>query len=282
MKPAAFEYFRPADLAEAVRLLDDLGDDARVLSGGQSLVPMMNLRLATPAYLIDLSGIPGLSGITKADGFVRIGAMTRQRELLAGHPAFECVPMIPRAAACIGHVQTRSRGTIGGSLANADPAAELPLTMVTLDATVVLSSKDGERSIKARAFFLDAMTTATSPNEIVTAVLIPCPARRPAVAFREFARRHGDFALASVALQHCAESGTIGVGVGAVATRPVYCGYLSALLTEGAAERDDIIAMLEQDLADSTLLDDGAASAGYRQSLAVELLLECLSEISRQ
>lgn len=282
MKPAAFEYFRPADLTEAVRLLDELGEEARILSGGQSLVPMMNLRLATPAYLIDLSGIPGLAGIAKDAGFVRIGAMTLQRELLAGHPAFECMPLVPLAAACIGHVQTRSRGTLGGSLANADPAAELPLVMVTLDATVVVSSTGGERRIRARDFFLDTMTTAIEPNEIITGVLIPCPARRPTAAFREFARRHGDFALASVALQRCAESGTISVGIGAVATRPLYCRRLGMLLADNAATREDITAALDEDLSDSALLDDDAGSAGYRKSLAVELLLECLSEISRQ
>ena len=276
MKPAVFEYHRPDTLADALSLLDRLGDDARLLSGGQSLIPMMNLRLATPAHLIDLAAIAELSGISVANGEVRIGAMTRQRELLSGHPALDNVPLLPLAAMNIGHVQTRNRGTVGGSLANADPAAELSLTMVALDATIVVAGRAGERRVSAREFFVDAMTTVLEPDEIIVAAVIPVQDRKPVCRFREIARRHGDFALASVAVQRFPPSGELSVGIGAVATTPRHCRHLGARLSAGPAGRDEIVAAMERDFADVNLLDDGTASADYRKMLAVELLLDCL------
>ncbi len=282
MKPAAFELFRPTELTEALRLLDELGDDARVLSGGQSLIPMMNLRLAAPTYLIDLSRVPSLSGISGEDGVIRIGAMTRQRELLMDQPLLANVPLIHQAASNIGHVQTRSRGTVGGSLANADPAAELGLTMVTLDAIIVAVGIAGERRVRAREFFIEAMTTALASNEIIVAVEIPDRRNKPRSAFRELARRHGDFALASVAVQHCPASNTYSVGVGAVATTPLYCKHLSMLLASGVANPVQLRDALTCDLTDANPLDDTAASGEYRKSIAIALLGECLDELALQ
>lgn len=277
VKPAAFEYFRPVEIAEALRLLEELGDGARVLSGGQSLIPMMNLRLATPAYLIDLSAVASLAEISEVNGTIRIGAMTRQRELLGNNPALKSVPLIREAARNIGHVQTRSRGTVGGSLANADPAAELSLTMVTLDATIVVANVTGERRLKAREFFIDAMTTAIAADEIIIAVEISGPFEMPRVAFREFARRHGDFALASVAVQRCRASNIYSVGIGAVATTPLYCEQLSAMLSAGPTTPNQLRDAFEHDFAGSNLLSDGAEQSDYRKTVAIHLLNECVA-----
>lgn len=199
MKPAAFEYHRPDTVDEALALLAEHGYDAKLLAGGQSLVPAMNFRLAAPAVLIDLNRIPGLDGVAEADGGVRIGAMVRQR-------AAERSPLVASRAALlaetlpyVAHAQIRNRGTIGGSIAHADPAAELPAVMLALDARFHLRGPNGTRVVTAGDFFTGLFGTALEAEEMLVEVEIPTAAPRTGWAFDEVSRRHGDYALAGIA-----------------------------------------------------------------------------------
>lgn len=199
MKPAPFTYHRPTTLAEALELLTAHRDEAKILAGGQSLVPVMNFRLATPERLIDITHVPELRGFDVRDGTVRLGALTRHRELLSEPGLRTAAPLLPLVAPFIGHPQIRAAGTFGGSLSHADPSAELPGAALALDATMVLRSGRGERRVPAREFFLSYFTTALEPDEILTAVEFPAAAAREGAAFHEVAARHGDFALAGAA-----------------------------------------------------------------------------------
>lgn len=199
MKPSAFEYYAPTTLTEALGLLAELGDETRPLAGGQSLVPMMNFRLARPSNLVDLNGVAGLSYLCVENGELRIGAMTRQRELEVSSVVVVGWPLLREATSYIGHVAVRNRGTVGGSLAHAFPSAELPMAMVTLDATFLLHSQRRERTIRAREFFVDYMTTVLEPEELLVEVRVPPSAPRTGWEFQEISQRHGDFALMGVA-----------------------------------------------------------------------------------
>jgi carbon-monoxide dehydrogenase medium subunit len=192
MKPAPFEYVSAASVDEAVEML--AGGEAKVLAGGQSLVPLLNMRLARPALLVDVNRIPGLDSI-EVDGSMRIGALARQADTLASGEAGAAVPLLAAALRHVGHPATRSRGTIGGSLAHADPAAELPAVLVALDGEVVASGPGGERTIRADGFFLGPFTTTLGADELLIAALLPRQETRP-FGFVELSRRHGDFALA--------------------------------------------------------------------------------------
>ena len=199
MKPVPFEYHRPATLAETFDLLDRYGDDGRLLAGGQSLVPALNLRLAAPRAVIDINRIPDLDGIRlTGDGLV-IGALARQDALERSPLVREHAPLIAAALPHVGHSAIRARGTIGGSLALADPAAELPACAVALGATIRVGRRGGSRDIEAAEFFRGVYTTALAPGEIVTEILVPRAAAGWRWGFDELARRHGDFALAGVA-----------------------------------------------------------------------------------
>lgn len=199
MKPAPFEYHRPASLAETFELLDRYGDDGRILAGGQSLVPALNLRLATPRAVIDINRIPDLDAIrVTAEGLV-IGALVRQEALERSPLVREHAPLIAAAVPHVGHAAIRARGTIGGSLALADPAAELPACAVALGATIRTARRGGARAIGADEFFRGIYATALGPGEIVTEILVPRPAPGWRWGFEELARRHGDFALAGLA-----------------------------------------------------------------------------------
>ncbi|WP_129782455.1 FAD binding domain-containing protein [Peristeroidobacter soli] len=200
MKPAAFEYIAPVTVEEALEALGGSGKDARVLGGGQSLVPMMNFRLAQPELLIDLNRISELAGIAiREDGVVRIGAMTRHRTVELSPEIRECLPLLHEAMPYIAHVQIRNRGTIGGSLAHADPAAEWPALCFALDATIVARSSSGSREIPATEFPLGILTTALEPDEIIAEVLFPHQPAGRRYGFQEISRRRGDFALTGVA-----------------------------------------------------------------------------------
>ncbi len=200
MKPAPFEYYAPESREEALALLTEHGGEAKVLAGGQSLVPSMNFRLAQPSILVDLNGVADLFGIhAHADGGLGIGAMTRQRSIERSPLVAARAALVAEAMPDIAHPQIRNRGTIGGSLAHADPAAELPALMVALDAQIRAQSSVGERVIPAREFFLGVFTTALEPEEIVSEVVIPPLPKHTGTAFEEMARRHGDYALAGAA-----------------------------------------------------------------------------------
>jgi len=200
VKPAKFAYHAPSSLDEALSLLQRYGGEARVLAGGQSLIPMMNFRLAAPAALVDLNRLPDLDYIKHENGVVRIGAMTRQRKLEFSPVIAERLPLLRDAIRLIGHLPTRSRGTIGGSLAHADPAAELPMMLQVLEGEVVAHGPGGERVIKAGDLFRSILTTALEPGEILTEVRLPAMAPKAGHGVEEFARRHGDFAIAAVAV----------------------------------------------------------------------------------
>jgi aerobic carbon-monoxide dehydrogenase medium subunit len=199
MKPALFEYFAPLSVSEALRMLGEYQDAARPLAGGQSLVPMMNMRLARPTHLIDLNRITEMNYLKLESGELRIGAMTRQRELERSSLVHTACPLLAEATRYIGHVHIRNRGTVGGSAAHAFPSAELPIAMVALDASFLLRSERHERIVSARSFFVDAMSTVLEPGELLIEIRVPKTAPRTGSAFQEISRRHGDFALAAVA-----------------------------------------------------------------------------------
>jgi aerobic carbon-monoxide dehydrogenase medium subunit len=201
MKPAPFEYFAPVELQEALDLLERYGDEAKILAGGQSLMPLMNLRLARPGVIIDINRLSSLDTITATpEGSLTIGALTRQRALERSKIVREQNPILAAAMPLIGHFQIRNRGTIGGSLVHADPAAELPAVSLLLGAEFLLRSKSAVRVVPAAEFFLSYLATATQPTELLTEIRLPKWSGE-AWAVQEIARRKGDFALVGVALR---------------------------------------------------------------------------------
>lgn len=218
MKPAPFDYLRPESLEEALEALARHGEDARVIAGGQSLVPMLNMRLASAGVLVDVAGLPGMDGIAVADGAVEVGCAVRQAALEAWPGLGERAPLIKAMLPHIGHLQTRNRGTVCGSLCHGDPSSELPLALALLGGEVVLRSRRGERRVPARDFQTGMLSTARRPDEIAVAARFPTAEPETGYAFAEFARRHGDFAIVALA---CAVRGeTVRLGVAGVADRP--------------------------------------------------------------
>ena len=199
MKPPAFEYHDPVDLSEALNLLAELGDEAKVLAGGQSLVPLLNFRLARPAHLVDLNRIADLAYVRPWNDGIALGAMTRQRTAERDELVRARTPLVRQALAQVGHVHIRNRGTIGGSLAHADPAAELPAVVAALDAELVVRSAVGERVVAPEDFFVSYLTTCVAPTELLAEIRLPALPPRTGTAFLELSRRHGDFALVGVA-----------------------------------------------------------------------------------
>ena len=200
MIPAAFSYHRPATVADAVKLLADLGEDARPLAGGHSLVPMMKLRLATPSHLVDLHGVAGLKGIRRDGNQVTIGAMTTQHELLASEEIANSLPILHEAALLIADPQVRYRGTIGGNVANGDPGNDMPALMMALGATYQLHGPNGAREVAAGEFYQGAYFTALEPGEILTLVTVPVPAAGHGYAYEKLKRKVGDYATAAAAV----------------------------------------------------------------------------------
>jgi CO/xanthine dehydrogenase FAD-binding subunit len=278
LKPAQFDFFRPGTLDEVFELLNRFGDDARLIAGGQSLVPMMNLRMARPAVLIDLVAV-GLSGIRLEETTVRIGAMTRQSDLLTDATVRRHLPLVASAANHIGHFQTRSRGTVGGSLAHADPSAELSLVMVTLGASLRLQSMRGERLVPASEFFVDALTTVISEGEVLTEIIVPVSPGDCKICFREFARRHGDFAIASAAVQLSLSDKSVVAGLGALGRVPHLCRELCAALSAETFDLDGMKRLVAHELAGIEPISDLSGTGEYRRHVAAVLLLECLQEV---
>ena len=262
MKPAPFDYLRPDDEEEALEALAEAGDDARLLAGGQTLMPMLNMRLVEPAVLIDISRLPGRAGIEDDGGFFEVGAAATQAELEALPTLAERAPLLAQALPLLGHVQTRSRGTVCGSIAFADPSAELPLCLATLGGDVVLRSHAGTRTLPAAAFQTGMLSTACREDEMVAAVRFPTAEPGAGYAFTEFARRHGDFAL--VAIATIARANGIRIGVGGVAEQPVVRDW--PLLAGSAL--DDALNALAWSL---DAADDVHASARYRRELVRRL-----------
>jgi CO/xanthine dehydrogenase FAD-binding subunit len=199
MKPPPFEYDAPESVDEALALLAEHGDEAKVLAGGQSLVPLLNFRLARPARLIDVNGLGALAAIRRRDGVLHVGALTRQSMLERSETVAEHWPLLRQALAHVAHAQIRNRGTVGGSIAHADPAAELPVALAALDGSVVVRSVRGERTIPWHELFVTHLTTSLEPDELLVEVTVPAQPEGTRTAFTEFARRHGDFALGGAA-----------------------------------------------------------------------------------
>jgi 2-furoyl-CoA dehydrogenase FAD binding subunit len=220
MKPRPFDYARPDTVEEALALLAEYGDDARILAGGQSLIPMLNLRLIETKVLIDISRIAALDIIRDRGDAIEVGAAVTQNELMAWPQLTQKLPLVAAALPFVGHFQTRNRGTICGSIAHADPSSELPLVLALLGGAVVLrSQKSGERVVAAATFFKDMLTTARQPDELIAAVRFPTVEGK-GIAFSEVARRHGDFAI--LALAAIADGrGAAQLGVAGMAGRPI-------------------------------------------------------------
>lgn len=277
MKPAKFEYHAPANLDEALALAAQYGDDARVIAGGQSLVPMMNIRLARPDHIIDINNIEGLSYIRPTGGRIEIGAMTRHRQIEKSSELARRCPPFPAAARNIGHYALRERGSIGGSLALADPAAEFPLMAMLLDAEIVVRSSEGERVTPAADFFVSVFTTSLEPGEIVTAVRIREIPEGEGWGFRWLARRSGDYAIvnaaATLSLDDAGRISNSAIALGGVGATPVRLTALEQSAV-GASPSGDWSSDIAAEAAASVEPEsDKHASSTYRKEL-IEVLLD--------
>jgi len=250
MKPPSFDYHAPQSAAAALELLGRYGTDARLLAGGQSLVPLLNFRLSAPAVIVDLNRAADLAYIKEENGQVRMGAMTRQRAIEFSPLVKSRLPLLAEATRWVGHLPTRTRGTIGGSLAHSDPAAEYPAVVTALDAELVIRGSAGERVVRAAEFFVGFMTTALQPGEMLVEVRMAAQAPDSGWAFEEFSRRHGDFAIVGIAAM---------VAVGGDrcrSARLAACGASPTAMRLRAAEE-----ILEHGGVDDRYIDDAAGRA---------------------
>lgn len=281
MKPPRFLYLRPDTLDEVLAALAEHGDDAKALAGGQSLVPMLNFRLAYPGVLVDLSRVAELVGVSRSNGTVSFGAMTRQRTAERSEEVRASCPLMSLMLPFVGHLQNRNRGTIGGSIAHADPAAELPALCLALGATFVLRREGGERRVAADGFFEGPFMTGLGREELLTTIELPCVARSD-VAFAEIARRHGDFAMAGVVAARRAGGDANAIrlvvfGVGSTPLRlpqaELLCGSAGQLTRSVASEAADAGA------AEIDPVSDLHADAPTRRALARSLVRRVLGQL---
>ena len=271
MIPASFDYLTPTTLGEAVEALVSHGEDARVIAGGHSLLPMMKLRLARPGVLVDLSKIPDLSGIQQENGQITIGALTTHYEIESSDLLKDKCPLLPQTARVIGDAQVRNRGTIGGSLAHADPAADIPASILALGGELRVRGPDSDRWIQAEDFFLGLMTTALKPDEILTKIRIPVLSDRVGTSYQKVAQKASGFAIVGVAVHLgmdrglCAE---IGVGVTGLGSKPYRARGVEEGLRNRRLEPSVIEAASSQVAQDVDPLEDIHASAEFRAHLA--------------
>ena len=251
MKPPKFDYHAPTTVEQALELLGRYGGDAKVLAGGQSLMPLLNFRLTRPAALVDLNRIPSLAYIREQDGQVRFGAMTRQRTIEFSPVVWERVPLLGEATRWVGHLPIRTRGTIGGSIAHADPAAEYPAVLTALGGEVVARGPKGERVVKAKDLFQTYLATSLTPDEILVEVRMPAMPAGAGYALEEFARRHGDFAI---------------VGIAAVVVKDGARCALARLATAGAGPVPVRLRAAEEILERDGLTDAAIEAASRRAS----------------
>lgn len=281
MKPPPFEYVPATSLDEALEALVEHGDEAKLLAGGQSLVPLLAFRLARPSVLVDLNWVDGLDGVALEGDSLVVGAMTRQRDLEQLPALRERCPMITEAIELIGHVAIRNRGTVGGSLAHADPAAEWPALATVLDAELELAGPRGRRTVAARDFFISYFTTLLEPDEVLTQIRLELPNGRSGSCFLELSRRHGDFALAGVgALVTLAGDGTaadVRLGLIGVGDRPVRPAVAESAL-RGRVPDDEAVGEAAAAVAgEIEPTGDIHASADYRRHLATVLTRRALT-----
>jgi carbon-monoxide dehydrogenase medium subunit len=281
MKAAAFAYARARSVHDALELLAAHGAGAKVLSGGQSLMPAMNLRLISPELIVDVGGLDELRGITVRADTLCIGALTRHADLLRAPEIIAYAPLLAEAVAHVAHPAIRNRGTLGGSLAHADPASELPACMLALDAIIVIRGRAGERRMAAIDFFQGIFQTALSADELLVAVEIPIGRKNAAHFFHEFARRRGDYAIAGLAVQAVIEGGAFAdlrLVFFAVGDRPVSAGAASGLINTIVTPVlvSSACAALAQELDPQ---DDQQASSGMRRHLAKVLLARSIATL---
>ena len=282
MKPAPFAYVRAETLYDAIRVLDERGDGARVLAGGQSLMATLNMRLSAPEVLVDIGRVPGLAGIEDAGDHLRIGAMTRHVDVETSGLVAEHAPLVASAMPHIAHPAIRNRGTFGGSIAFADPAAELPACAVALGARMTIAGKGGSRTVEADAFFRGLYETAVGPGEVLTAVEVPKIAPGWTSGFMELARRHGDYAIIGLAAHVEIEGDRFGGGrlvFFAAGDRPISAVRTAALL-EGEAWSDALAARLADSLKEELdPFEDLNADAAMRRYLAGVLVRRTLGPL---
>ncbi|HZO95977.1 MAG TPA: xanthine dehydrogenase family protein subunit M [Gaiellaceae bacterium] len=275
MKPPVFEYDDPETIEEAVAILAEHGDDAKVLAGGQSLIPLLNFRLAVPGRLVDINRIEELDFVSAGDGEpLAIGAATRMAELERSELIADRWPLIGEALRHVGHFQIRNRGTAGGSLAHADPAAELPAAFLLLGATAVARSRGGERLVSLDEFFLGYLTTALRPDELLTEIRVPVQPAGSATALVEFARRPGDFALAGAVCRVSSAGRSMSdvkVVVFGVGPKPIRLERLEEELVGHVLDGDELRSAAARALSEVDAVADLHGSADYRRSLAAEL-----------
>ena len=285
MKPAPFEYVRPSALHSALEVLATNGSEAAVLAGGQSLVPILNLRLANPSIVVDINRIPELDRIVIADGQLELGCRVRHNDVLRSPQVNEASPLLARALRHVAHEAVRNRGTLGGSLALADPAAELPACAVCLGANMVLASVRGERSVAADAFFDGLYSTAVAPDELLTRITVPVLGSDWRYEFEEIARRHGDFAISGIAFAARLE------GLRIAECRIVFAGIEAAPRRARGLERCLVGAVLPASEAlaqakamcatELEVMEGGAYPPEYRLHLAGVLLGRVIGRLTR-
>ncbi len=271
MIPGSFEYFAPTALDEALSLLQEHGDDAKVLAGGHSLIPTMKLRLAEPAVIIDIGRIGGLKGISESGGKLVIGALTTHHELESSDLVQQRVPVLAQTASEIGDVQVRNKGTIGGSLAHADPAADWPATILALDADLQIAGPNGERTVKATDFFQGLYETDLGADEILTAVNVSIPDANTKGTYLKLHQVASGFALTGVAVVLTKSGDTcqsVAVGITGVSDAPYRASGVESALTGSTLTADNIAAAAARAADGITALEDIHASEAYRLNLA--------------
>lgn len=279
MKPVAFDYYRPQAVSEVTALLSQKGDEAAILAGGMTLGPMLNLRVVRPRAVIDISRIEALKTISVKSKVVVTGAGVIQNHALSSDVIAMEIPLLAMALPWVGHFQTRNRGTLGGSVAHADPSAEIPLALVVCGGSVVLQSRLGRRRVPAREFFVGALVTQRQPDELITALEWPCSAPDAGHAFMEIAQRHGDFAIAaagcSLRLDKSGRLEELSLGVGGVESRPVAIDAKGFL---GCSASDIAAGLCEHAAVSVTPMEDHSASADYRIALTRVLVERAVND----
>jgi len=280
MIPAAFQYHAPTTVGEATALLARLGEEAKVLSGGQSLIPLMKLRLSSPRHVVDINGIGGLDGVREADGFLRIGALTRESDLEGSEIVRTRYPLLHDTCKVIADPLVRNLATVGGNLAHADPANDHPATMLALGAEVVAVGTKGERTIPITAFFTGPFATALRPDEILVEIRIPTPPARSGGAYLKLERKVGDFATAAVAVHIVLSAGgtcdQVGIGLTNVGLTPIKATQAEAALKGKRPDAATIKQAAELAAAAAQPSDDLRGSAEYKKDLVRVLTARAL------
>ncbi len=281
MNPAPFAYHRAGSIEEAIALLGEHGADGKLLAGGHSLLPVMKLRLAEPAHLIDITGLPGLRGVHERDGGLEIGALTTHRDLERDPLVVSRAGVLADAASVVGDRQVRNRGTLGGALAHADAAADEPAAVLALGGEIVAVGPNGERTIAAEEFFLDFLTTSLEPDDVLTAIRIPAQAARSGGAYEKLANQASGYALvgvaAVVALDADGRCASARIGVTGAIASPRRASAVEAALSGGDLDAPSIAAAANLAADGLDLLDDFHASAEYRRRVLVGLTRRAIS-----